>query len=46
MAKSFLERWKALIGVPQPIRIGVLAAMTGAMDYYGTMQVRGLELGI
>jgi ABC-type branched-subunit amino acid transport system ATPase component/ABC-type branched-subunit amino acid transport system substrate-binding protein len=46
MAKSFLERWKALIGVPQPIRIGVLTAMTGAMDYYGTMQVRGLELGI
>jgi branched-chain amino acid transport system substrate-binding protein len=46
MARSFLERLKGLSGGPQPIKIGVLTTKTGALDYYGTMQVRGLELGI
>jgi branched-chain amino acid transport system substrate-binding protein len=46
MAKSFLERLKRLGSGRQPIKIGVLTAKSGAMDYYGTMQVRGLELGI
>ena len=46
MAESFLERLKKFGGGPQAIRIGVLTTKTGALDYYGTMQVRGLELGI
>jgi ABC-type branched-subunit amino acid transport system ATPase component/ABC-type branched-subunit amino acid transport system substrate-binding protein len=46
MAKSFLERLKELSGGPQPVRVGVLTTETGPLDYYGTMQVRGLELGI
>jgi branched-chain amino acid transport system substrate-binding protein len=46
MAKSFLERLKELRSGPQPVKIGVLTTKTGSMDYYGTMQVRGLELGI
>ncbi|MGD8624236.1 MAG: ABC transporter substrate-binding protein [Anaerolineae bacterium] len=46
MAESFLERLKKLGGGSQAIRIGVLTTKTGALDYYGTMQVRGLELGI
>jgi branched-chain amino acid transport system substrate-binding protein len=46
MAKSFLERLKDLGGGPQAIRIGVLTTKTGQLDYYGTMQIQGLELGI
>jgi branched-chain amino acid transport system substrate-binding protein len=46
MAKPFLERLKDLGGGPQAIRVGVLTTQTGPLDYYGTMQVRGLKLGI
>ncbi|MEJ2735207.1 MAG: ABC transporter substrate-binding protein [Anaerolineae bacterium] len=46
MAESFLERLKDLGGGAQAIKIGVLTTKAGPMDYYGTMQVRGLELGI
>jgi ABC-type branched-subunit amino acid transport system ATPase component/ABC-type branched-subunit amino acid transport system substrate-binding protein len=46
MAKSFLEQLKELGGAPPAIRIGVLTTKIGPLDYYGTMQVRGLELGI
>ena len=46
MAESFLGRLKDIGGGPKPIKIGVLTTKTGALDYYGTMQVRGLELGI
>jgi ABC-type branched-subunit amino acid transport system ATPase component/ABC-type branched-subunit amino acid transport system substrate-binding protein len=46
MPKSFLGRLKALISGPSPIKIGVIATQTGPYDYYGTMQIRGLELGI
>jgi ABC-type branched-subunit amino acid transport system ATPase component/ABC-type branched-subunit amino acid transport system substrate-binding protein len=46
MTRSFLERLKELSGSPRPVRIGVLTTKTGPLDYYGTMQVRGLELGI
>ncbi len=47
MAKTFLKRlgdlWKSQ---PSPIKIGVVASRVGPLDYYGTMQVRGLQLGI
>ncbi|MGD8463470.1 MAG: ABC transporter substrate-binding protein, partial [Anaerolineae bacterium] len=46
MAKPFLERLKDLGGGPQAIRVGVLTTQSGPLDYYGTMQVRGLKLGI
>jgi branched-chain amino acid transport system substrate-binding protein len=37
---------KGLLGGPQPIKVGVIASRIGPMDYYGTMQIQGLELGI
>ncbi|NIV28976.1 MAG: ABC transporter substrate-binding protein, partial [Anaerolineae bacterium] len=46
MAESFLVRMKNRLSGPQPIKIGVVTTKSGALDYYGTMQVRGLELGI
>ena len=46
MSKSFLDRMKGLLGGPKPIKVGVITSRIGPMDYYGTMQVRGLELGI
>jgi branched-chain amino acid transport system substrate-binding protein len=37
---------KGLLGGSRPIKVGVIASRIGPMDYYGTMQIRGLELGI
>jgi ABC-type branched-subunit amino acid transport system ATPase component/ABC-type branched-subunit amino acid transport system substrate-binding protein len=42
----FLSRLRELVGGPSPIKIGVITTRTGPLDYYGTMQVRGLKLGI
>jgi ABC-type branched-subunit amino acid transport system ATPase component/ABC-type branched-subunit amino acid transport system substrate-binding protein len=46
MARSFLERIRGLGGGPAAVKVGVITTKTGPLDYYGTMQVRGLELGI
>lgn len=46
MANSFLGRLTDRMRGPLPIKIGVLTTRVGPLDYYGTMQVRGLELGI
>ena len=46
MAESFLVRIKNRLSGPQPIKIGVVTTKSGSLDYYGTMQVRGLELGL
>ena len=46
MAQSFLERLRELGGGPRAVKIGVLTTRSGPLDYYGTMQVRGLELGL
>ena len=46
MAESFLVRMKNRLTGPQPIKIGVVTTKSGSLDYYGTMQVRGLELGL
>ena len=46
MARSFLARLKDMGRGAQPIKIGVVTTRVGSLDYYGTMQVRGLELGI
>jgi len=46
MTESFLGRVKGVVSGPGPIKVGVLTTQTGPLDYYGAMQVRGLELGI
>jgi ABC-type branched-subunit amino acid transport system ATPase component/ABC-type branched-subunit amino acid transport system substrate-binding protein len=46
MAESFLVRMQSRLSGPQPIKVGVVTTKSGSLDYYGTMQVRGLELGI
>ena len=46
MANTFLGRLGGLLGKESPITIGVLSTRVGPLDYYGTMQVRGLNLGI
>jgi ABC-type branched-subunit amino acid transport system ATPase component/ABC-type branched-subunit amino acid transport system substrate-binding protein len=46
MPESILKRLKDQATGHTPIKIGVITTQMGSMDYYGTMQVRGLELGI
>jgi ABC-type branched-subunit amino acid transport system ATPase component/ABC-type branched-subunit amino acid transport system substrate-binding protein len=47
MAETFLGKLKRLLGEESAaIKIGVVTTRVGPLDYYGTMQVRGLELGI
>jgi len=49
MANSFLGRLRDLRSGPpkgRPIKIGVVTTKAGPLDYYGTMQVQGLQLGI
>jgi ABC-type branched-subunit amino acid transport system ATPase component/ABC-type branched-subunit amino acid transport system substrate-binding protein len=46
MAKSFLGRFRVPRSGSLPVKIGVVTTKAGQLDYYGTMQVRGLELGI
>jgi branched-chain amino acid transport system substrate-binding protein len=47
MSKPFLDRMRGLLGGgSKPIKVGVITSRIGPMDYYGTMQIRGLELGI
>ena len=46
MAKSFLGDVKDRLTSHKTIKIGVLASLVGPIHYYGTMQVRGVKLGI
>ncbi len=46
MAKTILGRLGSLLRRESSIKIGVIASRVGPLDYYGTMQVQGLELGI
>jgi ABC-type branched-subunit amino acid transport system ATPase component/ABC-type branched-subunit amino acid transport system substrate-binding protein len=46
MPNNFFRKLKDQISGSQPIKIGVITTREKPMDYYGTMQVRGLELGI
>ena len=46
MPNNFLKRFLDQVSGEQPIKIGVITTQAGPLDYYGTMQVRGLELGI
>ena len=47
MSKSFFgQLGDRLKGRPPTIKIGVICSRVGPLDYYGAMQVRGLELGI
>jgi len=46
MPDTFLGRLKNRVKGKASIKIGVITTRAGPLDYYGTMQVRGLELGI
>ncbi len=46
MAESFFERLQNRMRGQALIKIGVITTQVGPLDYYGTMQVRGLQLGI
>lgn len=46
MAKTILGRLRGLFRGELSIKIGVVASRAGPLDYYGMMQVQGLELGI
>lgn len=46
MDKSFFDGIRDILRGSPPIRIGVIASLVGPLHYYGTMQVRGLKLGI
>ncbi len=46
MPESFFSKLKDQASGHTPIKIGVITTQTGPLDYYGTMQVRGLKLGI
>jgi len=46
MPEGLLKRIKEKATGQNPIKIGVITTQSGPMDYYGTMQVRGLKLGI
>lgn len=46
MDRSLLGGIKDLFRGHRTIKIGVVASLAGPLHYYGTMQVRGLKLGI
>ncbi|MGD2158226.1 MAG: ABC transporter substrate-binding protein [Anaerolineales bacterium] len=46
MADALFRRLKDLTEGDRTIKVGVITTQEGPLDYYGTMQVRGLELGI
>lgn len=46
LAVVFSAYGVALARVTDPIKIGVVTSRSGPLEYYGTMETRGLELGI
>jgi ABC-type branched-subunit amino acid transport system ATPase component/ABC-type branched-subunit amino acid transport system substrate-binding protein len=46
MPDNIFERLKGKATGHSPIKIGVITTQTGPLDYYGTMQIRGLKLGV
>lgn len=46
MPESVLRRVRDLLTGTSAIKVGVITSRVGPIDYYGTMQIRGLELGI
>jgi len=46
MPDSFFSKLKEQASGHTPIKIGVITTQSGPLDYYGTMQVRGLKLGV
>ena len=46
MPNNFFSRLRDRATGTRPVKIGVITTREGPLDYYGTMQVRGLELGI
>ena len=46
MTDNFFARLRDQARGVQPVKIGVISTKSGSFEYYGTMQVRGLELGV
>jgi branched-chain amino acid transport system substrate-binding protein len=46
MPDNIFQRLREQASGTRPIKIGVITTQEGPLDYYGTMQVRGLGLGI
>jgi len=46
MPESVLGRLSELLKGASPIKVGVITSRVGPLDYYGKMQIQGLELGI
>jgi len=46
MPENFFRRLREQASGHTPIKIGVVTTQIGPLDYYGTMQVRGFDLGI
>ena len=46
MPKTFTGQLRDWLKGPAALKIGVITSRVGPLDYYGTMQIRGLELGI
>jgi branched-chain amino acid transport system substrate-binding protein len=46
MAQSILGQLREALGSRRAIKIGVVTSRVGPLDYYGTMEIQGLRLGI
>jgi ABC-type branched-subunit amino acid transport system ATPase component/ABC-type branched-subunit amino acid transport system substrate-binding protein len=46
MFDRFFNRLKEQVPGHTPIKIGVITTQSGSLDYYGSMQIRGLKLGL
>lgn len=46
MSQSVFRRVKEALGGKSAVRVGVVTSRIGPLDYYGTMEIQGLELGI
>jgi len=46
MPKTFLGQFRDLLKGSSSIKVGVITSRVGPIDYYGKMQIQGLELGL
>ena len=46
MPKTFLGQFRELLKGSSSIKVGVITSRVGPIDYYGKMQIQGLELGV
>jgi hypothetical protein len=46
MSQSVFGHLKEMLSGKRPIKVGVVTSRIGPLDYYGTMEIQGLQLGI